>query len=122
MTPEEFVRLLKGYFGPWRGPDVEERLLRWIRSKKVLPWELKDLYFSLTETRKIQPVNTIGVSDVDEELERYYETSRSTVPRIEAPAEGYVPREEAARRVRQLLEMITDDTRRKEILTKVVLH
>lgn len=116
MTADEFVSMLKRYFGPWRGADVGERVIRWIRSKNIPQWVLKDLYFSVTENRKIEPVNTIGVKDIEQELDRYYETPRSSVPEIEAPVAGVVPREEAARRMRELLEMVTDDTRRKELL------
>jgi hypothetical protein len=67
---QRFTRLLRNYFGAWRGQAAEATIGRWITKQDIKTRTLDELYLEFIETRKIEPVNTIGVADIRETLRR----------------------------------------------------
>ena len=128
---ERFVDALERYFGPWRGNGrdggirVKQQIAEWLDRQNVPKWVLDEVFLNLKETRRIAPVNTIGIADLDAELDRYYDTPRTPpTALLEAPAfddvecseTEFEQRKTVAEKLRELAEMVTDDTRRSELL------
>jgi len=62
---EDFAESLAQYFGPWRGQGVKEEIARWVRERSVpIEW-LFTIRQKLIKTRKIEPVNTVGIVELE---------------------------------------------------------
>lgn len=67
---DDFMMMVVGYFGQYRGKAARDEIRDWIRSKTIPARLLKAAYRELKETHDIEPTNTIGITDIRRALER----------------------------------------------------
>lgn len=101
-----FCDALADYFGPWRGDGTQAQIVKWLRAKRIPKRALLYVYSRLLEDHEVEPVNTISVKTIDRLLASYV-PEPADAKQIEAPDEGYLPREEAAKKLREILTGLT---------------
>ena len=112
---QAFVDSLESYFGPWRGEGTKHEIATWVSSKGIERQTLRKVYRRMRDTRRVEPVNTISIVDVWDEVDRLRDVSRP--PLLDAPEDvKEEERDEVAQFLRRLSEDLCDNTRRQELL------
>ena len=64
---DDFAESLRQYFGPWRGDGVKTEIAKWARERNVSPQWLMAIRKNLILSHKLEPVNTIGIVELESE-------------------------------------------------------